>query len=170
MAEEFKEFEVKILSIDLPAIRARLQEIGYLDRQATINDIYYENPFTRSREVDVRLRSIQSGCSLTVKGPYEGARGRERREEVELPLSSVEAGQTFLRLAGFTEKTRRTLDREYYRVGEVSAEIVFTEEFPPYLEVEGAHDGVIDVCGRLGVDDSEITVALQPYVRPDGKS
>ena len=84
-----------------------------------------------------------------------------------MPIPNVEAAETLLRLAGFTEKARRTLDREYYRVGAVSAEIVFTAEFPPYLEVEGAHDDVIDVCGRLGIDDSEITVALQPYVRPN---
>ena len=167
MAEEF---EVKVLSIDLEAIRGKLQTIGHLDRQVAIHDIFYENPFTKSREVDVRLRSTGADCSLTVKGPYTGERGRESREEVDLPVPNLEVGQALLHLAGFTEKSRRTLDREYYRVGAVSVEIIYSAKFPPYLELEGAHDDVIHVCGRLGIDDSEITVGLQPYIRSGGNS
>ena len=163
MAEEF---EVKVLSIDLDATRSRLRAIGSLDRQATIHDIFYETESTRSREVDVRLRSTDAGCSLTLKGPYEGEHGRESREEVELPLPSLEVGKALLRLAGFVEKSRRTLDRHYYLVGDVSVEIVFSEKFPPYLEVEGSHDAVVSVCGMLGIADSELTVGGRPYIRP----
>ena len=166
MAEEF---EVKVLSIDLEAIRDRLRAIGRLDRQATIHDIFYETESTKSRDVDVRLRSTETSCTLTVKGPYTGECGRKSREEVELALPSVEVGQALVRLEGFVEKSRRTLDRDYYLVGAVSVEIIFSEKFPPYLEVEGVHDGVIAVCGMLGIAESELSVGGQPYVHPDSR-
>ena len=41
-----EEFEVKVLSIDLLAVKGLLQEIGELDRQVTIHDWFYENPST----------------------------------------------------------------------------------------------------------------------------
>jgi adenylate cyclase class IV len=87
---------------------------------------------------------------------------------VELALPSVGTGQDLLRLAGFTEKSRLTLTRDYYLVGVVSVEIIFSEQFSPYLEVEGGHDDVISVCGMLGIPDSDLSVGGRPYVRPPG--
>ena len=75
MAEEFSEFEVKVLSIDLAAIRAKLLEIGHLDRHATIDDVFYENPFTSVSDIDVRLRSTQVGCQYPEKKSQKKAYG-----------------------------------------------------------------------------------------------
>lgn len=104
---------------------------------------------------------------LTLKGPYEGGPGRQSREEVELPIPSLEFGRSLLRLAGFIQASQRTLDRDYYLMGSVSVEIIFSPLYPPYLEVEGDHDEVIKICEQLGIEDSEITVGGQPYVRPE---
>jgi predicted adenylyl cyclase CyaB len=161
------EFEVKVFSIDLLAIQKKLKKIGKFDRQVTIHDYLFQNAFTKDNGIVVRLRTTKTECILTFKGPYEGTPGRQSREEIELAIPSLESGQSLLRLAGFTQASQRTLDRQYYTVDSVSVEIICTSLYPPYLEVEGDHDTVIRVCEGLGIADSDIMVGEHAYLRPE---
>ena len=163
-----EEFEVKVLSIDLAAIREKLEEIGKLDRQqVTLHDFFFENAFTKANKTDVRLRETETERTLTFKGDYKGELGRQSREEIELPIPSLEFGKSLLRLAGFIEISERIIHKDYYTVGLATVEIIYNPLFPPYLEVEGDPDEVIRVCEQLGIEDSEIMVGGNAYVRPE---
>ena len=159
------EFEVKVLDIDLPAVEARLRQVATFSHSLTFHDFFYENAHTKANGIDVRLRDAEGQCTLTVKSAYQGGYGRKSREEIEVSLASMAEGKALLRLVGFTVALERTLRKDFYTIGTVSAEIVFNELFDPYLEIEGTLPEVIGVCGLLGIPDSEIYIGGEPYVR-----
>ncbi len=161
------EIEVKARIDSIPAVEARILELGGVFRKEVIEvDVYYNHPSRDFAETDeaIRLRRVEGMVFLTYKGPkIDGL--TKTREEFTLKVDSWDNSASILRALGFTEVMAVTKRRRYLRFDSFEIMLDYLEGLGSFIEVEMKGDYKPDVLfeflARLGVKGSETRSYLE---------
>ena len=152
------EVEVKIAIADLPAVVARLTELGFLpigERKFESNTIWDtpEQGLRASGEI-VRLREYGALRLLTYKGPAQSGK-HKRREELESELTSLDACERIFSRLGLTPTFRYEKYRTEYQ-STATPGMVTLDETPigNFIELEGEPSWIDKTAHALGFPES----------------
>ncbi|GBE17976.1 CYTH domain protein [archaeon BMS3Abin16] len=169
------EIEVKARIDSIPAVEARILELGGEFRKEVIEvDVYYNHPNRDFAETDeaIRLRRVEDMVFLTYKGPKID-RHTKTREEFNLKVDSWDNSTSILRALGFTEVMPVKKRRRYLRLEEFEIMLDYLEGLGSFIEVEmkGDYkpDALFDFLRELGVEGSETRSYLELVLEKQGK-
>ena len=138
-----QEVEVKFLVRDLPALEARLIELGAALATPRVFETNLrfdtrERAFRTSGQA-LRLR-YDTRAVLTYKGPARGEGGASSRQEIELQVDDFNAARRFLEALGYQVMVIYEKYRMTYRMDDV---LVTLDEMPygTFTEIEYAGEG-----------------------------
>ena len=145
-----KEIEIKILEINPNKIKKILKKnkAKFIKRVLQKN-VVYDNAYTKSKGVTVRLRKEGKEVSFTIKSPKKVVRGHKVREEYETNLENFEVGEKMLIGMGLKKIAETEAKREYYKWDKCSVEIVKMPKIPVFLEIEGLEKDIAKVVKKL---------------------
>jgi adenylate cyclase, class 2 len=149
------EFEVKFVSVNHDAVRAKLGELGAvceqrmrLMKRAIIEDA---NGEMQKKESYIRVRDEGDKITLTYK--QFDALSVDGAKEIETSVSSFDDTVKIFQAIGFKVDSVQESKRETWKLDDVTVEL---DEWPwlePYIEVEGANEAVIrKIATKLGFD------------------
>jgi len=161
------EIEVKARIDSIPAVEARIIELGGEFRKEVVEtDIYYNHPNRDFAETDeaIRLRQVEGRVFLTYKGPKIDTLTKTR-EEFNLKVDSWNNSVSILEALGFTKVLPVEKKRRYLRLGGFEIMLDFLEGLGSFIEVEMRGDYEPDVLfnflAKLGVEGSETRSYLE---------
>jgi adenylate cyclase class 2 len=149
------EFEVKVLEIDVPAIKKKLDALGAR---------FVADRFMKRKTYDVdenkhkwmRLRDNGEQVTLTIKEIMHA--GINGTHEEEVVVASFEKTAEILMLLGFKETHYQENKRQSFVLDAVFVEIDSWPGIPPYLEIEGSsEDEVLALAEKLGIPLKKLT-------------
>ncbi len=137
-----KEVELKILNIDVPAMRRKLTKLGL--KRVMKPTFFHEVHFT-SRSFNgkgsyaslFRLRKEGKQSFLAVKIKEKKDKRFDVRQETEVSVSDFEKTKKILESVGFEILREREKFREEYRMRGIKVEIDRYPRIGPYAEIEG---------------------------------
>ena len=150
-----QEIEVKFYVRSLPAMLARLGELGAGVTQPRVfeRNLRFDTPGGDLRQAKRVLRLRQDAAiRLTYKGPGEVSEGVLTRTEIELTVDNFEQARAFLEALGYQVSMAYEKYRTTYALG---GTLVTLDEMPygSFVEIEGPDsEGIAAVAGRLGLD------------------
>ncbi len=154
-----KENEIKVPVPDLPALLARLQELGFrvLHPRVLESNVIYDTPDAtlRARGELIRIRQAGDASIFTYKGPATVTRHKER-EELELTVGDPDQLGTILQRLGFVPRFRYEKLRTEWAIPN-DAGILMVDETPigVYMELEGPPDWIDRIAPQLGYSVSD---------------
>jgi adenylate cyclase, class 2 len=149
------EQELKIPVTDLGPVRARLEAAGgelttpaHLETNLLFDNAAGELATSR---LALRLRRVDCGWVLTLKGPpvYRGA--VKEREELETQVEDGKTVVAILERLGFRPVVRYEKERESWRLGEVDVALDHTP-MGDFVEIEGRLEHLDAAARRLDLD------------------
>lgn len=149
------ELEIKLLVSNLPALEARLLELGAELEQSRQHEhnLRFDTPgleLTRQHRL-IRLRKDHA-IHLTYKGPMSILGGLSSRKEIEFTVDNYAAARSFIKALGFDV----TVIYEKYRTTYNYNGMHITLDEMPYgnfIEIEGQDARSIqEACKLLGLD------------------
>ncbi|WP_109506668.1 class IV adenylate cyclase [Nocardioides speluncae] len=151
------EFEAKVLDIDAEAIAARIVAAGGVkvgDEALLRRYVYDIVPGDESRWI--RLRDTGREVTLATKEiAHDGIDGTH---ETEVVVGDFETANELLGRLGFVPKSYQENRRTSFTLYRAELAIDAWPLIPPYLEIEGqSRDHVVEVAGRLGIDQADLT-------------
>jgi adenylate cyclase class 2 len=174
MSKENEEIEIVFLEVDVPALEARLTDIG----ARKIGDMFYQNvafdypDFRLDADNSwIRVRSDGKRVELTFKKrlgvkSQDGSANDEGMEEIEVEVSDYEKTKELLFKIGFVEKHEAEKKRTRWEKDGVTFDIDTWPEIPTFLEIEAdSWEDVDKAIGWLGFnkEDGKICSATQIY-------
>ncbi len=157
--DQHQEIEVKLRVADGEAMRASLEELGFVEvvpRGLEQNRIYdTAEGALRARGELIRLREFDGKNVLTYKGRATVGKHKER-EEIEVMLGATEAMATILGRLGLEPRFRYEKYRsEWQRPG--GGGIVMLDETPigTFVELEGMGDWIDRTAVELGYSEAD---------------
>ena len=137
-----KEIELKILNVDVPAMRRKLKKLGLkrVMKPTLLHEIHFISENFRgkgSRASLFRLRKEGGRSFLTVKAKRRKDKRFDVRQETEVSVSDFEKTKKILEAVGFKILREREKFREEYKGKGVKVEIDSYPKIKPYAEVEG---------------------------------
>jgi adenylate cyclase, class 2 len=156
-----QEIEVKILEIDVEAVRKKLLALGAKkifdgEVHATLLDF----PDKRMIKADqfVRVRKVGDQTELCYKGAKEANKQFKSREEIEVNTSDFDTTLTLLKKIGLKEFHEGRKHRESYKINYVRFEIDSWVNIPPFLEIESTNeDKIKEYVEKLGYTMQDTT-------------
>jgi adenylate cyclase, class 2 len=148
------EFEVKILDIDVVAMKEKLLAIGakqtfFRKQRRYVYDLGPKNTW-------LRLRDDGEQVTLTVKEIRDDT--ITGTKEVEVVVDDFEKTKELLARLGLVPKAYQENRRTSYRYDEVEVEIDEWPRIPPYLEIGAKNEQDVErVVGLLGFAMSQTT-------------
>jgi predicted adenylyl cyclase CyaB len=145
-----KEIEVKIYDISPVHVRKILRANGATLKKNVVqrNDLY-DNDYTRSRHIKLRLRYEGDRVIMAAKTPKRIVRNHKVQDEFEMSVDG-DVAERFLSLLGFKRRFSVTLRREYHSLFGCSVELCKYPDMPAYLEIEGTERDIRKVAALLG--------------------
>jgi adenylate cyclase, class 2 len=150
-----QELEIKFYVQNLPAVEARLQNLGaHLEAPRVFEaNLRFDTPtgaLSRNAQV-VRLRQ-DANVRITYKGPASDSGGARLRTEIEFQVSDFDAARAFLEALGYQVMMVYEKYRTTYAFDET--EVVLDElPYGNFVEIEGPDSDTIHaVAEKLGLD------------------
>jgi adenylate cyclase class 2 len=147
-----KEIEVKILEIDVTAVRKKLKALGAKktfdgNMRTTIFDT--PNEQLKKKGLFLRLRQEGNNVHFCFKGKKESSKKFKVREEIELNVSSMKDMTIILSQLGFVKKYEYSKHREQYKLGKTSFDIDTYKKIPTFLEIEAPTEEEVERAVKL---------------------
>jgi len=166
-----EEIEIKFLDVDVPALEAKLAELGAIKEfDRMYKRRVYDYPDQRLNSENSWVRVRDEGDKVTMG--YKQRQGVSElgkdtgMHEVEFTVSSFDGAAEFLERIGMTLKFYEENRRIRYVLNGVEVDIDFWPLLNPYVEIEGkTWDEVNETATALGfnLEDKKICVAMQIY-------
>lgn len=157
------EFEVKILDINVEAIKKKLESLGakkIMDRNMRR---YVYDIGQKGSNKWIRLRDQGDKTTLTIKEIHNDE--IDGTKEAEVTVADFDKTNIILIKLGFQPKAYQENKRISYELDGVQIEIDFWPKIPPYLEIEGKNAEEIErVVKKLGFNMSQTTSINTDYV------
>ena len=169
-----EEIEIIFLEVDVPALEARLLDIG----AQKVGDIFYQNiafdypDFRLDADNSwIRVRDDGKQAELSYKkrlgvSSQDGSTDDEGMEEIELKIDDYEKAKEFFLKIGLVEKHEMEKKRVRWEKDGVTFDIDTWPEIPTFLEIEAnSWDDVDKGIEWLGLnkEDGRICSATQVY-------
>lgn len=150
-----QELEIKYFIQDLPALEARLKELGarLVQPRTRETNLRFDTPdgsLTSSYRV-LRLRR-DTEAKFTYKGPGRYEDGVRIRQEIEFTVGDFEAAQAFLKALGYVVSVMYEKYRTSYELDRVEISL---DELPygTFAELEGPDtESIRSLSDKLGLD------------------
>ncbi|MCP4681930.1 MAG: class IV adenylate cyclase [Desulfobacterales bacterium] len=149
-----REIEVKILEIDEEKTRKMLDAFaGKISDRVLLTTITFSNPYNSAT---VRARIIGDKTIFTVKVPVPDKEFKVR-DEYETMVSDFETLKKQLEVLGFKQLMLQEKMRTTYKYK--NSEILIDEypRTPPYMEIEGSKEEIIETIHKLGYSMADTT-------------
>jgi adenylate cyclase class 2 len=150
-----QEIEVKFYVQSLPALAARLQQLGAAVTQPRVweRNLRFDTPDGDLRRTNRVLRLRQdTAARMTYKGSGHITGGVQHRTEIELTVESLEQARALLEALGYQVSMAYEKFRTTYSL---SGALVTLDELPygSFVEIEGAtSEAIVPVAGSLKLD------------------
>ncbi|HEU0120870.1 MAG TPA: class IV adenylate cyclase [Bryobacteraceae bacterium] len=154
-----RENEIKVAVPDLPALEARLRQLGFsvLHPRVLESNIIYDTPegTLRARGELIRLRQAGAASIFTFKGPATVTRHKER-EELEVGVDDTAKMALILQRLGYAPRFRYEKYRTEWAIPG-DAGVLMVDETPVgiYMEMEGPAGWIDALALRLGYSDAD---------------
>ena len=156
-----EEFEIKFLEVDVPALEKKFvsigaKKVGEYDYHRVILD--FPDQRLHADRSWIRLRTNGEHTTLTYKQAQMGKSGDRfvghvGMKEIEVEVENYEKTFALLKAIGLAVKTEERNKRLRYQWQDVTFDIDFWPEIPPYLEIEStSYEKVKDAASKLGFD------------------
>ncbi len=157
------EIEIKILEIDPNKIRRilRLNKAKFIKKVLQKN-IIYENPYTKSKGLAVRIRREGKYTNFTVKSKVQFIKGHKIRREYETEITDFKALEKILELIGLKRSSYAEAKREYWQLFGCSIEIMKMPKIPVFIEIEGAKKNILKIVKLLGYSEKDYFIGYPP--------
>lgn len=150
------EYEVRILEIDVPAIRKKLDELGASLDFDLLQKRYVYDFIPKVDGKWIRLRTNGERTTLTIKNLVSSE--IDGTQELEIEVDSFEKANLILNELGYEAKGYQENRRIQYLFNEVEIDIDYWPSIPTYLEIEGpSEDAVYKVVELLGFKKEDCT-------------
>lgn len=161
-----QEIELKILEIDKERTIRRLLKIGAkCVGEFHIHDKQFDflNGQIAAADELLRLRSIGDRTILTYKDQKQNEDGFRIAEETEIVVEDFAKIEYILHKLGLTSHSEREKIRTSFVKEKVKFEIDEYPMIPPYLELEGTKEDIVQALNMLGysMDDTTDMTAAQ---------
>tara|TARA_Y100000310_G_C20387491_1_gene671154 strand:- start:106 stop:612 length:507 start_codon:yes stop_codon:yes gene_type:complete len=154
------ETEIKILEINVNKVKELLR--GRFVRKVLQKNIIYNNPYTKTKGIVVRLRKEGKNTIFTVKSPSKFIRGHKVRKEYETNVENFKLFENMILTMGLRKFSETEAKREYYKLNNCSVEIVKMPKIPTFLEIEGLEKDIIKVARKLGYSKKDYFIGYAP--------
>ena len=155
-----KEIEVKILDIDVAAVRRKLKNIGARRFfKGDVHAIYFDTPSQELTKAgkELRVRTACKRIELCVKSNRKISRFKEA-DEFEVLTSHFDDTLSLLATLGFVKQRETTRVRECYTLGVIKFDLDSYTHLPPYIEVEGKTEAdVVSGVHKIGYTMEQTT-------------
>lgn len=149
-----REYEIKVLDIDVAAVRSALVTAGF-EEQGTLNFRRYIYDLDES-QAWIRLRTDGTRSTLTYKKFLKDA--IDGVEEIEVEVSDFDKTNELLEHVGHTASKYQENRRHLYTRDSVEVSIDEWPHIPPYLEIEAHNEATVtDWLEQLGLRDLPCT-------------
>ncbi len=152
MSSSNQEIEVKFYVRSLPALAARLQQLGAAVTQTRVweRNLRFDTPDGNLRRASRVLRLRQdTAARMTYKGPGRIIDGVQHRAEIELTVESLDQARALLEALGYQVSMAYEKYRTTYSIG---GTLVTLDELPygSFVEIEGpTSEAIAQVAGSL---------------------
>src|SRR5690242_1654327 len=159
-----REIEVKIQVSDVPALRVRLKQLGFvrMHARALEDNLLFDTPDRKLRAVRsvLRLRRYQGEWLVTYKGTPEPDPHYKSRLELESHLDNPQSVHAIFAVLGLVPVFRYQKYRSKYgpaKGGRWTGVEVALDETPigEFIELEGTRRGIDHVARALGYSKSD---------------
>ncbi|MDO8648078.1 MAG: class IV adenylate cyclase [Candidatus Diapherotrites archaeon] len=150
------EFEVKILDIDVAAVKKKLDGLGAVKvAERKMRRFVYDIGLEKSHSW-IRLRDNGEKTTLTIKEIHSSE--IDGTKEIEVEVSDFDSANSILNKLGFFPKAYQENKRVSFRLDGAEVEIDSWPKIPPYVEIEaGSAEKVEKVLNILGFEKSQAT-------------
>ena len=159
-----EEFEIKFLEVDVPELEKRLLEIGAKKvREYNYSRVImdYPNLALHKDHSWIRLRTDGKETTLTYKQAITGKSGDRfmghvGMKEIEVAVEDYDKTSSLLRAIGLTVKTEEKNKRIRYEKGDITFDLDFWPQIPPYIEIESSsYEKARNAAKELGFNPEE---------------
>jgi adenylate cyclase class 2 len=161
------EIEAKAKVESLEELERRIIKMGGVFRKEVVeNDLYFNHPSRDFANTDeaLRLRSVESKCYLTYKGPKID-KLTKTREELNVEVGDWDGAIRIFEVLGFVEVLPIKKKRRYLSLADFDVMLDMVEGLGSFIEVEKRGDynpkELIDFLEELGINDSETRSYLE---------
>ena len=150
------EFEVKILDIDVNAVRKKLESLGAVKvAERKMRRFVYDIDLAKSHSW-IRLRDNGEKTTLAIKEIHSAE--IDGTKEIEVEVSDFDSTNSILNKLGFFPKAYQENKRVSFKFDGAEVEIDSWPKIPPYVEIEaGSAEKVEKVLKLLGFEKSQAT-------------
>jgi len=150
------EFEVKILDINVEAIKRKLNEIGAtkVSEKNMKRYIYEHRP--KKENSWIRLRTDGEKTTLAIKEIHND--NIDGTKETEIEVKDFEEMNRMMESLSYKHENYQETKRTSYELGKIKFEIDYWPKIPPYLEIEGPSAELVEqAVKQLGYEMKDTT-------------
>ena len=171
-----KEFEVRFLEVDVPALKKKLKKLGAKDKGEVFlrETIIYDRKLKWLEEHKV-VRVREKGKEVEVTYKHHPEINTLGTTEIEFHADDAKQAVALFEAIGLQAYRHQEKKRHTFKLGAITFDIDTWPKIPPYLEIEGPSEGAIKKAAlRLGFDwanvvfDNARTLAEKRYNIPMG--
>ena len=152
-----KEYEVKILDIDVEEIEKKLLELGAKKHEEKFFRIYSYKVDDSSTNVEEHVRLRDEGNKITLAYKKKVNFDIDGTEEIEFEVSSFEKAYEFLSKFTFDGTYYQEKKRYDYVLGDIVFSIDSWPKIPTFLEVESTYEEkVVEGLKLLGLVGKDV--------------
>lgn len=150
------EYEVRILEIDVPKIRKKLEKIGASLDWDLLQRRYVYDFIPKVDGKWIRLRTNGEKTTLTIKNLVSSE--IDGTQELEIEVDSFERANLILNELGYEAKGYQENRRVQYMLDGVEIDIDYWPNIPTYLEIEGPSEAAVyKIVELLGYKKEDCT-------------
>ena len=150
------EYEVRILEIDVPSIKKKLEEVGATLEWDRLQRRYVYDFIPKVDNKWIRLRTNGIKTTLTIKNFVTSE--IDGTQELEVIVDDFDNTHKILEELGYEHRAYQENRRIQYKLNDVEIDIDSWPMIPTYLEIEGSsEEEVYKIVELLGFSKSDIT-------------
>lgn len=146
------EIEVRFLEVDVPALEKKLQDLGAEKHfDAVLEEWLFIKPEWKPLHGRVRIRKGPDKVEVAYKETtVDTSKGNK---EIEFEMRNVEDAHEFIEKMGLTNPRHQQKRRIAYTLNDVSIDIDFWPQIPPYVEIEAESlEKIEEAAKQLGFE------------------
>jgi len=154
------ETELKILEINKEEITKKLLSLGATptSRELYIEEAFdYKNKRIKKSNQLCRLRQQGKIIKLTHKGPKQKSKKFSITKETEIEVSDYSKTKKILENLGLSSYRYREKYRTKFKYNNLIIELDEHPKIPPYIEIEGSKENILNTIEKLGYTISDTT-------------
>ena len=153
-----KETEVKILNVNFNEVRKKLKTLKARHVGKKLQeDFLFINAYLKKNHMALRLRKVNNKVILTYKGKKDKIKNYKVREEIEVRVSDLKQAKIILNNLGFEDFMSIIKKVDFYKLDNVSIELVKINKVTPYVELEGSIENISKVAKKLGFNKKQFS-------------